>query len=157
MVACPCWEADEPGDRSGSQSGCTQPPPLLWPPTPTPVLASHGGGESCGCQVGLGHWPGGLWLFPEIFTLCQSSPGIHTGHCARQSGGSAELLPTPPPEPDPEPCVLSSGEHERSKRKCEGLTNMWKNVVSPRPLSYQKHTWVAHQICKVANPSTRCT
>lgn len=92
----------------GARPGCT-PASALGPP----VLASHRDAEVFGCQVSLGLRPGGLWLFPEIVTLCQSSPGILAAHCARQS--LAPLL----------------------RPACVGAGSTGAEAAAPRPLGRQ--------------------
>lgn len=155
MATCPCWEQSDPADRLGQAA----PSSLPCPPFPPTVLASHGGGEALGCQGSLGHWPGGLWLFPEIFTLCQPSPGIRAAHCARQSCGSAALiglresnspwasgwewaggehLPTPSPEPVLETCVLSAREHSGPRESAKGSRTHGKWAL-PAPAIKEIH------------------
>lgn len=81
-------------NRAERQAGePASPHPDLCPraPHPLPSPASHREGAALRCQVGFGHGPGGLWLFPETSKLCQSSLGICTARWARQRSGPAAL------------------------------------------------------------------
>jgi hypothetical protein len=49
-------------------------------------------GSSLGCQVGLGQQSSGLWLFPEIFVLCQILLESTCSQCQANSRCTAVII-----------------------------------------------------------------